>query len=286
MLRAPGLSSGVHDWWEDGAVGLTLGKYEALGNDFLCVIDPGRSGRFDADLARSLCDRRRGVGADGLLRVSVTGNELAMELLNADGSAAETSGNGLRCCVLAALHAGLVPPGTARLAVHTAVGRVEAVVHASDEGGRGEIEVGMGELAVQALADSPVTGRRALFVDVGNPHLVLLDEGAPVPVDLTERGPALEASRPGGVNVEVVDVLDATHCRLSVYERGAGLTLACGSGSCAAAAAGRALGRLGDEVSVENPGGSLTVRLSGPLEHPSASLRGPARRVARIEVAP
>lgn len=266
-------------------MGLTLAKYEALGNDFLCSIDLNRSSRFDADLARALCDRRRGVGADGWLRITLAAaGGLGMELRNADGSAAETSGNGLRCCVLAALHAGLLPPGTTKVIVHTAAGPVEALVLAAGQDGLGEIEVAMGEVAVKVLAESPVTGRRALFVDVGNPHLVLLGEGAAAPVDLAARGPALEASRPGGVNVEVVDLLDASSCRLSVYERGAGLTLACGSGSCAAAAAGRALGRLGDEVTVENPGGNVTVRMSGPLEHPNATLVGPARRVARIEV--
>lgn len=270
---------------------LTLTKYHGLGNDFLVVDDRDRTGRFDATLVAALCERHRGIGADGVLRLSAPAGPgaFAMELRNADGGVAETSGNGLRCAVLAAAHAGLL--GSAGLeggdiAVETLAGVVRARLagtRPSVLGAEAEIRVEMGVAVVEDLEHSPLPGRRASTVDVGNPHLVLLGERMD-DVDLGVLGPALEASRALGTNVEVAAERDG-ELDLVVWERGAGLTLACGSGSCAVAAAARARGIVGDWVVVNNPGGPLVVEATGPDRHrPLVSLTGPARRVGKVVI--
>lgn len=259
---------------------LTLGKYEALGNDFLVLIDPGGVARFDAALAAGLCDRRRGVGADGLLRVGVGGpGRITMALRNADGGLAETSGNGLRCAVLAACDAGLVT-GQGPVHVRTGAGEVTAVLGERTRGAA-RLRAEMGHCVVVEEA-SPVPGWQAFSVDVGNPHLVLIAGESAPPLDLAEVGPRLERSRPAGVNVELVRLAGPDRLAFEVWERGAGATLACGSGSCAAAAAARRLGLVGDEVVVDNPGGRLVVFLDGEPAAPAAELEGPARRVATV----
>lgn len=269
-------------------VKVALAKYHGLGNDFLVLFDAERSLPFTAALAAALCERHRGVGADGLLRISSAhhGAAFAMELRNADGGVAETSGNGLRCAVLAAVHAGLVPAG--QVLVETLAGTARATVGVGVDGAvpaEAEVRVEMGTVRVGDEVASPLQGRRARLVDVGNPHLVLVGDSL-TGVDLATTGPALEASRPGGVNVELIAAgVERDSLDLAVWERGAGLTQACGSGSCAAAAAARAWGIVGDRVAVRNPGGTLVVELSGadPLQ-PSAALSGPARRVAQVLV--
>lgn len=283
--------------WEDDAVAATtlmLTKYHGLGNDFLVLVDPERSAPYDAATVAAVCDRHRGIGADGVLRLSLprAGGDVAMELRNADGSEAETSGNGLRCAILAAAHAGMLPPGAfagAAVAVETkagpALGRLLRSGSADGPGSAGpvaEVSVAMGEAVVEVVDPSPVVECRALHVDVGNPHLVLLADVA-VDLDLAAVGPMLEGSRPGGINVEVVR-LRGCELDLVVWERGAGLTLACGTGSCAAAAAARAQGRAGDRVVVHNPGGDLAVELSGPRHRPSVTLVGPACRIGEVRV--
>ncbi|MGD0742717.1 MAG: diaminopimelate epimerase [Acidimicrobiales bacterium] len=265
---------------------LELAKYEALGNDFLFLVDWGRAGRFDAQLARALCDRHRGVGADGLIRLSApsAGGDMRMDLLNADGSAAETSGNGLRCAVLCARETELVSAD--RLVVETGAGPAAAVLAAADGDHPVSIRVGIGAVRVEALTATPVEGRRAWRVDVGNPHLVLIGD-APVEVDLAVLGPSLEAAIPGGQNVEVVAARAGTdELDLVVWERGAGLTLACGSGSAAAAAAANAAGLVGPVVVVHNPGGDLVVELVSGGTAVEATLVGSARFVARVLVTP
>jgi diaminopimelate epimerase len=261
-------------------------KYEAIGNDFLILVDWDREERFDAELAAALCDRHRGVGADGLIRLSAPGGggSLRMDLLNADGSPAETSGNGLRCALLCARDDGLVKPG--ELLVETAAGVVPAEIDAvQGEDHESTIRVGMGIARVETQHDSPLAGRRAFAVDVGNPHLVLIGETTEG-VDLVVLGRELADAFPGGRNVELVaprapgdDELD-----LAVYERGVGVTLACGSGSVAAAAAAHEAGLVGEEVIVHNPGGDLLVELTAKGGGWSATLVGPARRVAEIAV--
>jgi len=263
---------------------LELRKYEAIGNDFLIVVDWRREGPFGANLAVALCERHGGVGADGLIRLSAPGRggALRMDLRNADGSVAQTSGNGLRCGVLCARDEGLVRAD--ELVVETAAGDVTATVDGTGESSPITVRVGMGVVRVEALPSSPVRNRRAFNVDVGNPHLVLL--GANLSdVDLAVVGPALGDGVPGGRNVELV----ASHrgrdeLSLVVWERGAGLTLACGSGSVAAAAAAHLAGLVGASVTVHNPGGDLVVELAPNDAGVEATLAGSAVRVAEVVV--
>ena len=260
---------------------LALGKYEGLGNDFLVLIDPGRARRFDASLARALCDRHRGIGADGLIRLSRDLDDgLEFDLLNADGSVAETSGNGLRCAALAAVDGGLVdgPAFAIRTVGETA--HVDLIGDRSVGERRARITMGHAEIAE---VPSPLDDRRAFRVNVGNPHLVLIGPRTD-DVDLAVVGPELERAVPGGQNVELVRILDPSRIALVVWERGAGLTEACGSGSVATGAAAWFAGLADAAVDVENPGGTLRVDSSGDRARPEVALTGVARRICEIQV--
>jgi diaminopimelate epimerase len=297
---------------------LTLVKYQGLGNDFLVSLDGsefdaaaaeyaagprhgsaelGRSGlsRQVAEFVGSICARHSGAGADGLLvvRPAVSGGQVRMELYNADGSRAEISGNGLRCFALALADAGVVQGPEVLIATDAGIRR--ALLERCDGPGRAEVRVEMGQVMVaelDALHDvllpgSMQQGCPSWSVDVGNPHLVVL---APCLEDvaLASLGPRLEKARPGGQNVEVVACGPGPgELSLVVWERGAGLTLACGSGSVAAAAALHSAGICFADVEVHNPGGTARVILSGDDPHaPRAELSGPARRVVRVLVEP
>lgn len=297
---------------------LTLVKYHGLGNDFLIALDgraldvaaherddqvaPESSGPASrpgagrvGELARALCNRHTGVGADGLLvaRAAISGGDVAMELRNADGSRAETSGNGLRCFALAVVEGGLVPGP--EVAVETDAGVRRAVLRRQDGAGSAHVSVEMGRLRVlvsDPVADELLPGSTSLpwpawSVDAGNPHLVVLApslEG----VAIAAIGPKLERLRPGGQNVEIATRGPGSdELSLVVWERGAGVTLACGTGSAAVAAALHSAGLSQDRVRVHNPGGTAEVTLSAddPFA-PLVELAGPVQRVARIEVDP
>ncbi|HVA43933.1 MAG TPA: diaminopimelate epimerase [Acidimicrobiales bacterium] len=274
------------------AAPLRLLKLHGLGNDFLVLIDPESAAPIDAGLARRLCDRHTGVGADGLIRVTpasggrnTQGADYVMELLNADGSRAETSGNGLRCLVLALEVSGLLRRSD--LVVSTDAGPRRARIGPMSGDGSAVVSAGMGE--VHLGGETTVLGHRSRLVDVGNPHVVvLLDDLAEVDVEV--HGPAEEARHPGGINVNFAVVSDDGSVRLRTWERGAGATLACGSGSCATAAALRDWGMVGDVVDVDNPGGMVTVSFEHP-DGPGGSdgtaqmvLTGPAQLIAAVEV--
>jgi diaminopimelate epimerase len=259
---------------------LLLTKYEAIGNDFLVVFDGACSLTITPDFVAQLCDRHRGIGADGVIQLRPISNGLAMVLQNADGSPAETSGNGLRCAALAAFDAGVA---TGRSIVITTVVGPRRAELISRDGAYGELNVEMGQVSVQRTA-SPIADKEGFRADVGNPHLVLLGDRSD-DVDLEVLGPELEQAWPGGQNIEVISVSGTDELDLVVFERGAGMTEACGTGSCAAAAAARLAGVVGDVVTVHNPGGSLIVEL-GPAKQRAAAVRlsGPARRVAEVNV--
>ncbi|HUC36419.1 MAG TPA: diaminopimelate epimerase [Acidimicrobiales bacterium] len=258
-----------------------LSKHHGAGNDFLVFLDLGDRRRFSAAEVVALCDRHRGVGADGLLRVLDGGADatLAMELQNADGSEAAMSGNGIRCLVQAAVEAGVVAEGT--VAVRTPAGVRTVEYEALGPGlGRATVDMGPVTLGPSLEVPEPAGVERARRVDVGNPHVVLLcsevdDEAVRI------AGARLERSVPGGTNVELVwrrAGPDSLWAR--VFERGVGETLACGTGACAAAAAAHGWGIVGARVEVHLTGGVLEVELGAS----SVALRGPTRKVADVTV--
>lgn len=263
---------------------LRLTKYQGLGNDFLVALwadNPGMEP--DPAVARALCDRHLGVGADGLIHGLVPGGDVAdvhMVLLNADGSEAEISGNGIRCLGQAVLrHTGR---SEGDVTVETVGGTRELRTVRGDVDGELWMRVDMGrpgpgpELG-EAAASYPA--RRRATVDVGNPHLVLLVDD-PAAVDLETDGPQLEAGFPDGINVHVVAPAGADALDLRVWERGVGMTRACGSGAVAAAAAAHDWGLVGDRVQVRMPGGTATVE----LDDRGAHLTGPSTFVAEVIV--
>ena len=264
-------------------------KHEGAGNDFLVVLDPDDAIRFSVAQVRLLADRRRGIGADGIIRVGPgrEGCDLSMDLHNADGGEAEMSGNGIRCLAQAAVDAGLVsPPG---FTVATAGGPRTVEYAPGDEPGWAKARVDMGPARLGPDQPQEFDDRRARTVDVGNPHLVLLgpDAGA---VDIAELGPKLQAAFSGGINVEWITVGrddDGELLDFRVWERGVGETLACGTGSVAAAAAARSWAAVRGEgtVRVHNPGGILEVTL-GADEGATTYLAGPVRKVADLDIHP
>ena len=259
--------------------GLTLTKHHGLGNDFLVLLDLAERHRVDAALAAAVCDRHRGVGADGIIRVTPgTGKaDVTMQLRNADGTLAEMSGNGIRCLAQAVAMAGAAPAGS-ELKVATAAGLRTVRLRRQDDRGCALVSVDMGpaRLVEQASACNVSNARQA--VDLGNPHLVLLGPD-PATVAVGVLGPELDGAASEGTNVEFVALgpgRDALTMR--VWERGVGETLACGTGACAAAAAARAWGLTGPRVVVHQPGGDAEVDLRGD----TVVLTGPTQYVCTV----
>jgi diaminopimelate epimerase len=264
---------------------ISLTKHHGLGNDFLVLLDPAHldSGVELSELARRLCDRRTGIGADGLLVAGpAEGHVARMTLINADGSRAEMSGNGIRCFAQALVgegFAGDVP-------ILTDAGSRVVTVTPTDDPATIVARVEMGEVAtIEAPAGWHSLGchpdRPVMHLSLGNPHSVVgVDEVAVV--DLLTLG-----SQVPMVNLEIVEPGPEPHAiTMRVHERGAGITQACGTGACAAAYASRAWGLvatgLGD-VTVHMDGGSASVGFDP--DHPGrVSLTGPATLIAAIGV--
>ena len=270
---------------------MLLSKHHGLGNDFLVVLDERNRGSLaiDADVARRLCDRRRGIGADGLIHgaaptdeQAAKGIDVVMHLFNSDGSRAEISGNGIRCLGQAvARHRGIED---ATVTVLTDAGRRSLMVTGPSVGGAVEVSVDMGRPApgphVPEALDEFFVSRHGT-VDMGNPHLVVLVPD-PSAVRLATEGAWLEKQFPSGVNVEYIAVDEATGgLQLRVWERGAGVTEACGTGATAAAYLAHHWGLVGDDVVVTMPGGSARVRLE---PDGAVTLIGPSVFVADVDV--
>ncbi len=261
---------------------LTLTKHHGLGNDFLILLDlAGDHGGLDsARLAREVCDRRRGVGADGLI-VATAGRgdaDVTMELRNADGSRAEMSGNGIRCLAQAVLDAGVVAGDQVRVATDAGVRVVDCIDRVKPGFMRLSVDMGPVSLVGDDVRWRTGSVKATAVIDAGNPHLVLLDPGV-ADVDVVAEGRRIESAFPEGINVEWVwPGPGPDELTLRVWERGAGETEACGSGSCAAAVAAHAWGRVGSRVVVHNPGGDVTVEIGA-----TAVLTGPAACIATVE---
>jgi diaminopimelate epimerase len=261
---------------------VTLTKHHGLGNDFLVVFDPP-SGDLPG-LARRLCDRRRGIGADGLLvATDAEGYAARMVLYNADGSRAEMSGNGIRCFAQA------VARRTGRLddqLVLTDAGDRLVRLAATDDDETIEASVDMGAVEpIDVPADWETLGchpdRPVAHLSLGNPHSVVGVDEVGV-VDLA----ALGAKVPH-VNLEIVEPGEHQHeIRMRVHERGAGITEACGTGACASAYAAVSWGLVtprDGKLTVHMDGGSATVELDAPA-HGRVTLTGPATYVGTIEI--
>jgi diaminopimelate epimerase len=260
-------------------------KYHGLGNDFI-VLDRRKTGvDIDAETSRVLCDRRLGIGADGVLSLLPSETGFArMVVHNADGSIAEMCGNGLRCAVKYLVdHSGEKPE---RIDVETGAGvLVCSPGYGSDGVATVELSMGPARLVApnlpsgatgQPFLDAPVPGHSGLrghAISMSNPHLVLLDQPLE---DASRLGPELERHPgfPDRTNVEFVRV-DADGLTVVVWERGCGLTQACGTGACAAATAAVLARRLPADAwsRVSLPGGDLHIRVPSDLS--DVRLRGP-----------
>jgi diaminopimelate epimerase len=257
---------------------MRLSKHHGLGNDFLVLVDVAGAHPVNGNVAAAVCDRHRGVGADGLIRVTRwNAGGFRMELFNEDGSTAEISGNGICCLAQALVRHGAASGPT--VDVHTEAGArtVEIVERRSPIEHR--MRVSMGEPVVGDVPVDHGTGTvlDAVHVDVGNPHIVFHVPDPAHRPDLVELGAKVNASVPGGTNVELVTG-GGGELDMTVYERGVGPTLACGSGAVAAAAAAERWGLVGKTVTVNQPGGPAVVELGPP-----ALLTVPVVAVASIE---
>ena len=249
---------------------MRLTKHHGLGNDFLVLLDLDGLHPISAEVAVAACDRRTGIGADGLLRVTAGDGQadVTMELRNADGSVAAMSGNGIRCLAQAVFQAGLAPPPVLRVA--TAAGLRTVTVLSRGAANTHRMQVEMGTATV--LGDEPewVGGEvlRATRVDLGNPHVVLHWAGATLPEvdELVALAGPIDAATPGGVNVEVIRPTGtAGELDMVVFERGVGPTQACGTGACAVGAAAATWELAGRHTTIHMPGGSVEVTLGDPV---------------------
>lgn len=246
-------------------------KMNGLGNDF-AVLDARVSGlRLNAADARRLADRERGVGCDQVIVIERSnGADAFMRILNADGSEVNACGNATRC--VAALLA--EEAGRSDVVIQTGAGLLNCSVHA---GGMVTVDMGPPRLRwdeiplARAFEDTASLdasfdggqGRRLSgpgVVNVGNPHCIFVVENAHA-YDLAELGPRIEHDRlfPQRVNVSLVEIISPEAIRLHVWERGVGLTKACGTAACAAAVATARKGLTGRRVTVGLPGGNLTI---------------------------
>jgi len=278
---------------------ISFSKYQGLGNDFLLVDNRASSTPLATPAqAAKLCDRHFGVGADGLIFVmpgDAPGADYKMTIYNSDGSEPEMCGNGIRC--LAAflgeleLSGSPAPAGGDLFNIATGAGPILPVVRPD-----GLITVDMGEPILDGpavpCALAPTDGARVVdapleaagqalkvtAVSMGNPHSVAFVPDAKA-VDLPVVGRAVEVADawPEKVNAEFVDVVDRTHVNMVVWERGCGITLACGTGACAVGVAGVLTGRTERTVEVTLPGGPLEIEWRESDNH--VYMTGPAEFV-------
>ena len=232
-------------------------KMQGLGNDFLMV--RGQVPDDAASRCAALCDRHFGVGADGVIYISPSDlADCRMRIFNADGSEAKMCGNGIRCVGKYLYDNGLIRKE--RLSVETLSGVKELTLRIEDDRVK-SVTVDMGRAVLLSPALSLPAGLGiGMEISVGNPHAVSFVELAEsIPLSLW--GPAVEKSVPGGINAEFVQVLSSTRLRMRVWERGCGVTLACGTGACASAFAAVKRGFCSPDrpIEVQLDGGSLFI---------------------------
>ena len=270
-------------------------KMHGAGNDYL-YIDARQQDRDWHALAVAMSDRHKGVGSDGIILLHPSKKaDLRMKMFNADGSEGEMCGNGIRCFVRYALDRAIIPSDTSPVTVETEAGVLEVIPYWDGrEMIRARVNMGAPRLhpedipveisGHEAVVNYPLKIKDRKFaitcVSMGNPHAVAFVDEPVDEVPLHELGPLVErhAIFPRRVNFEIVNVLDPTHIKARVWERGSGLTMACGTGACAIAVAAHLQNYVEDEVTIHLPGGDLVVTWPG---HGEALLDGPVAVVFR-----
>lgn len=266
-------------------------KMHGIGNDFIlvdgfhaAVSDPGA-------LARRLCARRFGVGADGLiLALPSSVADARMQIINSDGSEPEMCGNGLRCLARFLYDAGLCRKNPMR--IETLAGVLTVSLEAEGAGARVTVDMGAPRMSPEQIPVDAVTNRVAIELDgkpvrffcvsMGNPHAVTYDL-YPEDADFRRFGAYLETHPvfPNRANIEFCRVRADGGVDVKVWERGDGPTLACGTGACAVLAAGASQGLTGRQATIHLPGGALEIRWD---EGGHIFMTGPAERVYEGEV--
>ena len=273
---------------------MRFSKLHGAGNDYIYV--DARGGERDwPELARQVSDRHFGIGADGLILLK--NSEVAdarMQMFNADGSEGMMCGNGIRCFIRFGLDNSALSQATTSFDIETASG-VLNVRPIWESGAMTRASVGMGapifrssDIPVNApgelnpVLNYPITVNGSELpltcVSMGNPHAVMFLDQPVEDYPLTTIGPKVENHPvfPARVNFEIVNVVDSGRIRVRVWERGSGITLACGTGACAVVVAAILQGLVGNKVAVEMPGGELEVSWSGDGE---VILEGPVAHI-------
>ncbi len=258
-------------------------KMHGLGNDYLYVF--GEVPEDVEELSRRLSDRHFGAGSDGMIYISPSSvADFKMRIFNADGSEALMCGNGIRCVGKYVYDKGYTRKTALRIETLSGIKDVGLTLL---DGRVDRATVGMGTAEVKDTLELDADGTtvRGVPVSVGNPHFVVfVDDAEAAPVDIL--GPAIEHHEafPGGVNVEFAQVLSRDEIRMRVWERGSGITMACGTGACATAAAAVAQDRCpyGRPIAIHLDGGELHVRVSNDG---AVTMTGPATTVYEGDVA-
>jgi diaminopimelate epimerase len=274
---------------------LTFTKMHGLGNDFVLLHQPPAPGTDVATLAKTLCDRHFGIGADGLIWADAPSTpefDVQFVYYNSDGSRAEMCGNGIRCFARFLQAQGQWPAhrqGQSIMA-ETPAGPIQLTLT-----GDNLVEVDMGKPVLEpaliptalTAPQKPLTGVPVLVADheipltpvsMGNPHAIIFQNPLR-PFDPAVLGPLVEHHPvfPAKTNVEFVTVNSPTHVDVVVWERGCGFTLACGTGACAVVVAGVLTGKTARTVTVTLPGGDLHI--SWPSNDATVTMTGPATTV-------
>lgn len=264
------------------------------GNDYV-YINANQQNEDWSALAVKISDRHRGVGSDGMIIALPSKHaDLKMRMFNSDGSEGEMCGNGIRCLVAFALSNGIVQTNISTVTVETLAGDIR-VSPIWNKGivVKAKVEMGMPKLSVKSIPVK-ITGRETVInypikingysfdiscVSMGNPHAVAFVDNPVDSIPLDRIGPIIENNPmfPNRVNFEIVNVLDQSNVKARVWERGSGLTMACGTGACAIGVIGKILGRTGDKVNVSLPGGNLSVIWQG--KNSDVLLEGPVEKV-------
>ena len=276
-------------------MGLPFSKYHGLGNDFILVDNRHQlSPVLTPEQAIKLCDRNFGIGADGVIFAlpGQQGADFTMRIFNSDGSEPEMCGNGIRCLAkyLEDLAIAADSPVPKSYTIHTLAGPIVPTLQAN-----GQITVDMGQPRLLAndipttlaTADTQVIDQtltvagqayQVTCVSMGNPHCItFVDDVAAI--DLEKIGPQFEnnSAFPERINTEFIQVVSSDYLKMRVWERGAGITLACGTGACASLVAGVLTEKCDSKATVELPGGPLLIEWSEIDQ--KVYMTGPAEKV-------